>query len=328
MKKNVIVMLSGFCLDMFFGDPSGNIHPICGIGFLISKAEHILRNYFDKAEKEEKRAGMFLVVFVLTITLSITALLLLFVRFLAKWAVFFTEIILCWYMLAMKSLKKESMAVYTELNKNDLKSARKAVSRIVGRDTQNLTKEGVIKATVETIAENTSDGVVAPLFYMTFFGALGGVFYKTVNTMDSMVGYKNEKYIHFGKYVALLDDIVNYIPARLSAIFMCCAATLLKYDGKNSFKIWIRDKRKHASPNSAQTEAACAGALGIQLAGDAWYFGKKYQKPFIGDKKRNIEVEDIKRANKLLYGTSIIAITVFSAFAVFIANNCKKERKI
>ncbi len=328
MKKNVIVMLSGFCLDMLFGDPSNNVHPVCGIGFLISKTERILRNHFDKTKKEEKKAGMFLVTIVLTITLSITALLLFLMKSLGKWAVFFMETVLCWYMLAMKSLKKESMSVYAELKKGDLKSARKAVSRIVGRDTQNLTKEGVIKATVETVAENTSDGVIAPLFYMTFFGALGGVFYKTVNTMDSMIAYKNEKYIYFGRWAAILDDIVNYIPARLSAIFMCCAATLLRYDSKNSFKIWIRDKTKHTSPNSAQTEAACAGALGIQLAGDAWYFGKKYKKPFIGDKKRNIEIEDIKRANKLLYGTSVIAITIFSIFAVLLANIGKNERRI
>lgn len=174
------------------------------------------------------------------------------------------------------------------------------------------------------MAENTSDGVIAPLFYMTFFGTLGGVFYKTVNTMDSMIGYKNDKYIHFGMCAAKLDDIVNYIPARLSAFFMCCAAYLLKYDGKNSFKIWMRDKRNHASPNSAQTESACAGALGVQLAGDAWYFGKRYQKPFIGDKKRNIEVEDIKRANQLLYTTAIIAVVVFSATAMLLHNVCKK----
>lgn len=328
MNKNVIVMLSGFYLDMLFGDPPNIVHPICAIGNIISKTEHILRNHFDKTEKEEKKAGIFLVTIVLTITLAITTLLLFLMKILSKWAAFLTEIILCWYMIAMKSLKKESMAVYTELKKGNLKNARKAVSRIVGRDTQNLTQQGVIKAAVETVAENTSDGVVAPLFYMTFFGALGGVFYKTINTMDSMIAYKNEKYIHFGKCAALLDDIVNYIPARLSAIFMCCAATLLKYDGKNSFKIWLRDRRKHASPNSAQTEAACAGALGIQLAGDAWYFGKKYKKPFIGDKKKNVEIEDIKRANKLLYATSTIAITVFSIVAVLLGSKWKKGRKI
>lgn len=328
MNKNVIVMLSGFYLDMLFGDPPNIVHPVCAIGNIISKTEHILRNHFDKTEKEEKKAGIFLVTIVLTITLTITTLLLFLMKILSKWAAFLTEIILCWYMIAMKSLKKESMAVYTELKKGNLKNARKAVSRIVGRDTQNLTQQGVIKAAVETVAENTSDGVVAPLFYMTFFGALGGVFYKTINTMDSMIAYKNEKYIHFGKCAALLDDIVNYIPARLSAIFMCCAATLLKYDGKNSFKIWLRDRRKHASPNSAQTEAACAGALGIQLAGDAWYFGKKYKKPFIGDKKKDIEIEDIKRANKLLYATSTIAITAFSIVAVLLGSKWKKGRKI
>ncbi len=227
-------------------------------------------------------------------------------------------------MLAMKSLKKESIAVYDKLQKNDLEGARNAVSRIVGRDTQYLTKEGITKATIETVAENTSDGVIAPLFYMTFFGTLGGVFYKAVNTMDSMVGYKNEKYIDFGKYPAKLDDIVNYIPSRISALLLCCCSFLLGYDGKNSFKIWKRDKRKHASPNSAQTESACAGALGIQLAGDAWYFGKRYHKEFIGDKNRDVEIEDIKRVNHLLYASGFLAVIVFSSVAVIIDKCCKK----
>ena len=324
MKKNIFVILTAFFMDMALGDTSNAFHPICYIGTLIAKTEKILRKYSNETETQQKRAGLYLVVIVLAVTMALCSLLLYFVKHLGKGAFFVTETIICWYMLAMKSLKKESIAVYEELKKNDLKSARKAVSRIVGRDTQNLTEEGIIKAAVETVAENTSDGVIAPLFYMTFFGTLGGVFYKTVNTMDSMVGYKNDKYIYFGKCAAKLDDIVNYIPARLSAFFMCCAAYLLGYDGKNSFKIWIRDKRKHASPNSAQTEAACAGALGIQLAGDAWYFGKKYKKPLIGDKKRKVIIEDIKRANHLLYTSAMIATMVFSVTAILLHHVCKK----
>lgn len=325
MKKNIFVVLTAFCMDMVLGDTSNAFHPIYYIGKLITKTESILQSDNNETEQQQKKAGIVFVVVILAITMTICSFLLYVVKHFGQTALFVTESVICWYMLAMKSLKKESMAVYCKLKKRDLKNARNAVSRIVGRDTQRLTEEGVTKAAVETVAENTSDGVIAPLFYMTFFGTLGGVFYKTVNTMDSMIGYKNDKYIHFGMCAAKLDDIVNYIPARLSAFFMCCAAYLLKYDGKNSFKIWMRDKRNHASPNSAQTESACAGALGVQLAGDAWYFGKRYQKPFIGDKKRNIEVEDIKRANQLLYTTAIIAVVVFSATAMLLHNVCKKQ---
>ncbi|MEY8320693.1 adenosylcobinamide-phosphate synthase CbiB [Lachnospiraceae bacterium 46-61] len=324
MKQNILIVIIAFYMDILFGDPSNIPHPICGIGHIISKTESILRKYYCSTQLQKQKSGVLLVAIVIIISLSIPVLLLFLLRFLGQKAVLSTKVVICWYMLAMKSLKKESIAVYHALQKNDLQGARKAVSRIVGRDTQNLTEEGIIKATVETVAENTSDGVIAPLFYMTFFGTLGGVFYKAVNTMDSMVGYKNEKYIDFGKFAAKLDDIVNYIPSRISALLLCCCSFLLGYDGKNSFKIWKRDKRKHASPNSAQTESACAGALGIQLAGDAWYFGKRYQKEFIGDKKRNVEIEDIKRANHLLYASSVLAVIVFSVVGIIIDKCCKK----
>ena len=318
MKQNIFIMIIAFYMDILFGDPSNIPHPICGIGNLITKTENILRKHHCDTPSQKQKRGALLVAIVITISLCTPALVLFLVRFLGQKVVFAFKIVICWYMLAMKSLKKESMSVYDTLKRNDLEGARNAVSRIVGRDTQNLTKEGIIKATVETVAENTSDGVIAPLFYMTFFGTLGGVFYKAVNTMDSMIGYKNEKYIDFGKCAAKLDDIVNYIPSRISALLLCCCSFLLGYDGKNSFKIWKRDKRKHASPNSAQTESACAGALGIQLAGDAWYFGKRYQKELIGDKKRKIEIEDIKRANYLLYTSSILAVIVFSVMGIII----------
>ncbi len=326
MKKNVFAMVAGFCLDMAFGDPAALPHPICWIGNLIEKTEKNIRNCIPSTKKAEKCGGFFLICVILLLSLSIPAIFLYFIGFLGAIPLFLAKAVICWYMLAAKSLKKESMAVYEALKQNHLKKARNAVSRIVGRDTQNLTREGVTKAAVETVAENTSDGVVAPLFYMTFFGALGGVFYKAVNTMDSMVGYKNEKYIHFGAYPAKLDDIVNYIPARLCAFFMMIGAGLLGYDSKESFRIWKRDKRNHASPNAAQTEAACAGALGIQLAGDAWYFGKKYEKPFIGDKKREIVPEDIKRANRLLYGTAILSVVAFSIVGMVLGNE-KKSKK-
>ena len=206
------------------------------------------------------------------------------------------------------------MKVYNALKEEGLEEGRKAVSMIVGRDTERLDEKGVVKAAVETIAENFSDGVAAPMFYMMLGGTLAGYFYKAVNTMDSMVGYKNEKYYYFGFAAAKLDDLANFIPARLSAFVMIAAAFLTGLDGKNAWKIFWRDRFNHKSPNSAQTEAVCAGALRVQLAGNAYYFGKLYEKPTIGDDLRPVENRDIRRANRLMMGTAwlslILALTV------------------
>ena len=223
------------------------------------------------------------------------------------------------WILAARSLKTESMKVYRRLKEKDLNGARYAVSMIVGRDTERLTAEGVTRAAVETVAENASDGVIAPLLFLLFFGPVGGFFYKAVNTMDSMVGYKNEKYLYFGRAAAKLDDLVNYIPARLTGLAFATAACLIPgMSGKNAFKIWRRDRRNHKSPNSAQSESACAGALGVQLAGDAWYFGELYHKPTIGDALRPIEPEDIPRANRLMYVASVLTLVVCAAAVALI----------
>lgn len=214
----------------------------------------------------------------------------------------------CYQILATKSLKVESDRVYIALKNKGLEAGRNAVSMIVGRDTQNLTEEGVTKAAVETVAENTSDGVIAPLFYMLIGGAVLGFTYKAINTMDSMVGYKNDKYQWFGTAAAKLDDVVNFIPARVSAVLMILAAYLTGMDGKNAARIFRRDRFNHKSPNSAQTEAVMAGALDVQLAGDAWYFGKLHKKPTIGDPVREMELLDIRRSHKLLYGTAMLGL--------------------
>ena len=214
----------------------------------------------------------------------------------------------CYQILATKSLKVESDRVYIALKNKGLEAGRKAVSMIVGRDTQNLTEEGVTKAAVETVAENTSDGVIAPLFYMLIGGAVLGFTYKAINTMDSMVGYKNDKYQWFGTAAAKLDDVVNFIPARVSAVLMIQVAYLIGMDGKNAARIFRRDRFNHKSPNSAQTEAVMAGALDVQLAGDAWYFGKLHKKPTIGDPVREMELLDIRRSHKLLYGTAMLGL--------------------
>ena len=205
------------------------------------------------------------------------------------------------------------MKVYTALEKEGLEAGRRAVSMIVGRDTKSLSEEGVIKAAVETVAENTSDGVTAPLFYMMLAGPLGGVFYKAINTMDSMIGYRNEKYRWLGTCAARLDDIANFIPARISALFMTAAAFMLGFDGKGAWKIYRRDRHNHKSPNAAQTEAVMAGALQVQLAGDAWYFGELYKKPTIGDPIRPVRREDIPAACRLEYGAVILQFLVMAA---------------
>ena len=301
-------ILLGFILDTIIGDPYKLPHPIRWIGSFISILEKLCRK-IAKSNTMLMILGAILVFIVVFVSGGITLLVLKLASF-NKYAYLIVSSVICYYMLAGKSLKTESMKVYKAFENNDTEGARKAVSMIVGRDTQSLTKEGIIKAAVETVAENSSDGVVAPLIYMLIFGPVGGVVYKAVNTMDSMIGYVEEKNFYIGKFAAKLDDVLNYIPARISGILVIISAFILRYDYKNAFRIFKRDRRKHASPNSAQTESAMAGALGVQLAGDATYFGVVHKKPYIGDKKREIENEDIKRANDIMYTMTIICLVV------------------
>jgi len=301
-------ILLGFILDTIIGDPYKLPHPIRWIGSFISILEKLCRK-IAKSNTMLMILGAILVFIVVFVSGGITLLVLKLASF-NKYAYLIVSSVICYYMLAGKSLKTESMKVYKAFENNDTEGARKAVSMIVGRDTQSLTKEGIIKAAVETVAENSSDGVVAPLIYMLIFGPVGGVVYKAVNTMDSMIGYVEEKYFYIGKFAAKLDDVLNYIPARISGILVIISAFILRYDYKNAFRIFKRDRKKHASPNSAQTESAMAGALGVQLAGDATYFGVVHKKTYIGDKKREIENEDIKRANDIMYTMTIICLVV------------------
>lgn len=301
-------ILLGFILDTIIGDPYKLPHPIRWIGSFISILEKLCRK-IAKSNTMLMILGAILVFIVIFVSGGITLLVLKLASF-NKYAYLIVSSVICYYMLAGKSLKTESMKVYKAFENNDTEGARKAVSMIVGRDTQSLTKEGIIKAAVETVAENSSDGVVAPLIYMLIFGPVGGVVYKAVNTMDSMIGYVEEKYFYIGKFAAKLDDVLNYIPARISGILVIISAFILRYNYKNAFRIFKRDRRKHASPNSAQTESAMAGALGVQLAGDATYFGVVHKKPYIGDKKRETENEDIKRANDIMYTMTIICLVV------------------
>ncbi len=312
MKEWLLALCIGYLIDLIVGDPHGIWHPVRGIGWLISSYEKFIRKRIKTSKRSEFIAGISLVVFVITCSVLIPYGILLLGNLIHPYVKFLLECIMCYQLLATKSLKVESMKVYKELQKDDLEGARRAVSMIVGRDTKNLTKEEVAKAAVETVAENTSDGIIAPMIFMACGGPLLGFFYKAINTMDSMVGYKNEKYLYFGRAAAYLDDIVNFIPARISAVLIIIASFILRLDYKNAIKIYLRDRFNHASPNSAQTEAACAGALGIMLAGDAYYFGKLHKKKTIGDKLREISYEDIKITNHLLYVSSGLGIFIIA----------------
>lgn len=303
---SMIALTIGFLLDLTLGDPPRLPHPIRLIGLMIAGGEKLVRKALPKTPPGELAGGTILAISVAAVC---TAVPLVILRAAGEIHILLRiglEAVMCWQLLAVKSLKTESMKVYWELAREDLKGARKSVSMIVGRDVQNLSMEQVAKAAVETVAENTSDGTVAPMLFMAVGGAPLGFFYKAVNTMDSMIGYKNERYLHFGRFAARLDDIVNYIPARVSACLMILAALFLKLDYRNAWRIFKRDRYNHASPNSAQTESVCAGALNVQLAGDAYYFGKLYRKKTIGDPLRPVTYEDIRTANRLLYGTACL----------------------
>lgn len=324
MYERIIVICLAFSLDIIIGDPNYCWHPIRLIGNLIAGTDKALRKIFNISEDREGQRklklvlGFVLVLIVLGISVGV-AWLALFLAGKLHWLLrLMMEVILAYQMLAVKSLKDESMKVYYALKEKDLDKARYAVSMIVGRDTDRLNEEQVTKAAVETVAENTSDGVIAPLVFMIAFGVLGGVFYKAVNTMDSMVGYKNDKYIYMGRCAARLDDIVNFIPARLSALFMLLAGGLLGYSIRDGWRIFKRDRFNHTSPNSAQTESVCAGLLGVCLAGNAYYFGKLYEKPVIGDEKNDIQVEHIRVVDKFAYLTALITL----AFGVAVLGIC------
>ena len=311
MELSLLAVILGFILDLIVGDPHWLYHPIRLVGHLISGLEKLLRRIFPKTEQGELIAGGFLLVLTAGITTAVAWGLLLAADLVHPYLRFALEVIMCYWVLATKSLKTETMKVYDALKEGDLKKARFAVSMVVGRDTEVLDDIGVTKAAVETVAENASDGVIAPLLFLMIGGAPLGFFYKAVNTMDSMVGYKNDKYLYFGRAAAKFDDVLNYIPARLSGMLMCGAAAFCGMDLKNAWRIYWRDRYNHSSPNSAHTEATAAGAMHIQLAGNAYYFGKLYEKPTLGDPDRPVEYEDIPRVNRLLYATAILSLVVF-----------------
>lgn len=315
----VLAAVCGFGLDLLLGDPALPWpHPVVVMGRCITRLETWLRGRFPNTERGELLAGCVLAAALPLGTLAVTGAVLWLAGWLHPALAFGLETYWCWRALAMRNLRDESANVCHALTDGGLPAARRAVSRIVGRDTQQLTSEGVIRAAVETVAENFSDGVVAPMVYMLLGGAPLALCYKAVNTMDSMVGYRNERYLYFGRAAARLDDAANYLPVRLAALLLIGAAALTGGDRAEAWRIWRRDRRKHPSPNSAQCEAVMAGALGVELAGPADYFGKRCEKPTIGDRRRPIEPEDILRANRMLYAGGGLSLALLCTLRLLI----------
>lgn len=314
MCYHIIAFIAGFVLDLLIGDPHFIPHPVRLIGSLISFLDKRLNSEagYNSSENEANltkyKRGVLLAFTVIFATFAVSVIILVAAYSINLYAGIIAEAVMTWQILATKCLRVESMRVYDALSTDGVDAGRRAVSMIVGRDTSVLDEAGVTRAAVETIAENTSDGVIAPMLYTAIGGPVLGFVYKAVNTMDSMLGYKNDKYMYFGRFAARLDDVVNFIPARISAYLMIAAAFIggRQFDGRNAYRIFKRDRFNHASPNSAQTESVCAGALRVQLAGDAVYFGKLVKKKYIGDRLREIEYEDIKRANRLMYITAFL----------------------
>ena len=312
-------IVAGFILDLIFGDPHWLPHPICLIGNLIGFLEKNLRRLLAPGKTALLLGGALMVVIVLSLSFAVPYVVLMLAEQVNPWLRFTLETIMFYQIFATKCLRDESMKVYTALHNNDLEDARVKLSWIVGRDTKELTAEEVTKGAVETVAENTADGIIAPMFYMFIGGAPLAFLYKGINTMDSMVGYKNDKFLYFGRCAAKLDDVANFIPARITGILMILASYFLNMNAAGAWKIFWRDRYNHLSPNSAMTESVTAGALNIQLGGDHYYFGKLVHKDTIGDNIRPVVAEDIVAVNNLLYMTAVISLLLFSL--VYLVNS-------
>lgn len=307
---------TAFILDQIFGDPRNFPHPVVIIGKLISAMERFTRKVFPKTNKGELAAGAFTWVIVATVSFAVPFIALVLLAKVNVWAAFALNTFWSYQIFASKSLKEQSMLVYRYLEAEDLPNSRKYLSWIVGRDTSELDPEEITKAVVETVAENTSDGVTAPMLYMMILGAPLGMLYKAINTMDSMLGYKNDRYMYFGRIPAKIDDVANFIPARITGLLMCLTAPLIGLDGRNAYRIYKRDRLKHLSPNSGHLEAACAGAMHIMLGGDSFYFGKLVEKASLGDPDREVRITDIPGSIKMMYASSLAMLALLEVVRI------------
>ena len=311
----VIKIWIAYVLDLIFGDPQNIIHPVQVIGKMISSGEKFLLGENSSLSRKYKFfAGMILNITVISLTYGITYL----IHRTSENSIILTvaEIYLMYTVFSINSLAREGNRVYNILKEGNIERARKDLSYLVSRDTGTMDEKMIIRSTMETISENTVDGIVAPMLYMFLGGLPLSMTYKAINTFDSMVGYKNEKYMDFGKFSAKLDDVANFIPARITGILIVIASMILGYDYKNSLKIFIRDRKNHSSPNSGHAEAGVAGALGVQFGGRVSYFGKEVDKPVIGDKIKDFELEDIKKNIKIMYAASFLSLVMFSVISL------------
>ena len=311
----VIKIWIAYVLDLIFGDPQNIIHPVQVIGKMISSGEKYLLGKRHESDRKYKFfAGMILNITVISVTYAVTYLIYKS----SENSIIFTvaEIYLMYTIFSINSLAREGNRVYNILKEGNIERARKDLSYLVSRDTETMDEKMIIRSTMETISENTVDGIVAPMLYMFLGGLPLSITYKAINTFDSMVGYKNEKYMDFGKFSAKLDDVANFIPARITGILIVIASMILGYDYKNSLKIFIRDRKNHSSPNSGHAEAGVAGALGVQFGGRVSYFGKEVDKPVIGDKIKDFELEDIKKNIKIMYAASFLSLVMFSVISL------------
>ena len=309
--KIIYAAIIALALDMMLGDPEWLIHPVVIMGKCISRAERALRRIFPATERGEFAAGLMLALSLPLLTLALTLIPVLLLDRYMPILSFALQVFWGWQSLAVKGLITAGKEVAGHLDRQETEEARRSVGKIVGRDTDKLDEDGIVRACVESLAENFSDGIVAPLFYFILGGAPLALCYKAVNTLDSMTGYKNKKYIFFGRASAKMDDAANFIPSRAAAVFLIMAARLLRYDAEGAARVWKRDRRKHDSPNSAQTEAAAAGALGIKLGGGSYYFGEYKEKPVIGDGNKKPDTGDIRRMSRMVFLGSLISLAVF-----------------
>ena len=310
-----LIIIVAFILDCIIGDPQHPLHPISIIGKGIALGVKAYKRTGIKKPSAQFFMGVILTLAVVGLSYGAVRLVLWGAYYINGWLGFAVESVLCCFLIAPKTLKRESLRVYRALDAGDIDMARKELARIVGRDTHNLDKRGVVKAAVETVAENLSDGVIAPLFFICVGGAPLGAAYKAINTLDSMIGYKDDDFMYFGKFAARLDDVVNFIPARVSALLMLSASAFTGADAKRAARVYKRDRYNHKSPNSAQTESVCAGALGLRLGGDAYYHGALVSKPTIGDDIREPMPEHILAANRLMYAATACAVALFAALS-------------
>ena len=318
MRLSLCALAIGFGIDLIVGDPQGWPHPVVAIGRMISGLERGLRRILPATSAGERCVGGILWLLTASISTAVPALILGGCQLVSPWLRLAVESVMCWQVLAVRSLRTESMKVYAALSGGDVEGARRAVSMIVGRDTARLDRAGIARAAVETVAENASDGVIAPMLFLMLGGAPLGFFYKAVNTMDSMLGYVEPPYKYIGLIPARMDDVMNFLPARIAALLMLAAGGILGMDVRRGWRIFRRDRYRHASPNSAQTESVCAGLLGLRLAGDAWYHGVLHQKPYIGDPVREVEPEDIPRTCRLLYAAACLGLAMCLTAGTFI----------